>query len=514
MSSALSSNTSSLSKQLFRLVFGLYCLVAITVTVIQIFEELHYTQKEIAEELKSYEHIFGPVLAKALWDLDRDQIKSINRGLAEVPIIVKIKIERLQDSKLIPYSAESSTKSNLVLNNQFSYSFPIEYTIGEITQHIGQATLYSDSSIVFDRVKLGFSFLIFNALIKSIFLWIIFCWASKKLIITPLNALTQSISNVNFNNLSAFNIDLNIKNKNELSVIEQSFAKMILELSNARQDVSNFNQRLEDKVTQRTTELEKSKNDAEILTHIAESATQAKSIFLATMSHELRTPMNGIQGMLYLLDQSHLDDEQKQFIEIASSSATMLLTLIDDILDLSRIEAGKYKIDNNIFDVYSTLSELILSFSLGLNNNNIKILLDAENIRSLQAIGDPLRLRQILTNLVGNAIKFTHQGEVRISTELIGDSELRADEFYLSISVQDTGIGIADEHIEHIFYNFTQADSSTTRKYGGSGLGLAICKQLCELMGGKINVTSEEGIGSCFTFYIKLQHVQDNIDSR
>jgi signal transduction histidine kinase len=494
----------SLSKQLFNAIFGVYCIIAISVTTIQIIEEYRYTQKTIIAELKTYEKIFGPVLAKAVWNLDRERVNDINKGLSEVPIVVGIKIERLQNNKLIPYVE----KQSIATSEQFSYSFPIEYQVANSIHSLGQVTLYSDSSIVLSRVKLGFIFLIINALIKGIFLWIIFWWFSKKLLIAPLNLLTNSISNVKFDNLSSFNIDLNIKKENELTLIEDSFSKMVSELSKAKKEVTDFNQRLEKEVKQRTLELEKSKNDAEALTHIAESATQAKSTFLATVSHELRTPMNGIQGMLYLLEKSSLDEKQQRYIDVASNSAKSLLILIDEILDLSKAEAGKFTLENSIFDVYPIFSELIDTFTLlESNNKNLKTILNADNIRGLQAIGDPLRLRQILINLIGNAIKFTEQGQVTISTAVSEHPDLQSNKFYLTVTVQDTGIGIAENNREHLFDSFTQADSSTTREYGGSGLGLAICKQLCELMEGGINVSSEEGVGSCFTFYITLHNI-------
>lgn len=513
MKSSLSSQH-SLSRQLFKAIFGLYCVIAISVTAIQIFEEYRQTKVTITAELKTYQKIFGPVLAKALWNLDREQVNDIIKGLSEVPIVVGIKIERLQGDKLIPYAGRKSKQDNNTLNNQFSYSFPIEYTVAGALQPLGQATLYSDSSIVLGRVKVGFAFLIINALIKGIFLWLIFWWFSKKLLIVPLNKLIQSITNVKFDNLANFHIDLNIKNENELSLIEDSFTNMVAELSKAKQDVTDFNQRLEKKVKQRTFELEKAKNEAEALTHIAESATQAKSTFLATVSHELRTPMNGIQGMLYLLEQGSLDEKQQYYTEVASSSAKRLLTLIDEILDLSKAEAGKFTLDNSIFEVYPIFNELIKSFELlESENKEIEIRLDADKIQDLQAIGDPLRLRQILINLLGNARKFTKQGQITITATLRDHPDLNREKFYLTVAVQDTGIGIAEKNMGHLFDSFSQADSSTTREYGGSGLGLAICKQLCELMEGEIEVSSKEGVGSCFTFYVVLGRVSKTIAS-
>lgn len=499
----------SLSNQLFKSIFGLYCIIAISVTAIQIVEEYRYTQKAITTELSTYQKIFGPVLAKALWNLDREQINDITKGLAEVPIVVGIKIDRRQDDELVPYVGRSSNQNINTGNNQFSYSFPIEYLVGETMRPLGQVTLYSDSSVVLGRVKLGFIFLVVNALIKGIFLWLIFWWFSRKLLITPLNTLTQSIADVKFDNLSSFKIDLNIKNENELSIIEQSFSNMVSELSRAQQGVTDFNRRLENEVHKRTLELEKARNEAEALTQIAESATRAKSTFLATVSHELKTPMNGIQGMLYLISQSALDDKQRQYTDVASASAKSLLTLIDEILDLSKAEAGKFSLEKSIFEVDQIFTELIKSFILiELKNKNIALIVDIENIKHLQAVGDPLRFRQILINLIGNAIKFTEKGEIKISTEIRDYPYANSNKFYLHVSIQDSGIGIADNNREYLFDSFTQADSSNTREYGGSGLGLAICKQLCELMEGKIEVSSEEGTGSCFKFYIVLEKVE------
>ena len=499
----------SLSRQLFKSIFGLYCLIAISVTAIQIIQEYRYTKITIGEELKNYERIFGPVLAKALWNLDREQVDDITKGFAEVPIIVAVKIEHIKNSQLVPYASRLSDKSNTESNEQFSYTFPINYQIGSAIHPLGQATLYSDSSIVLARVKLGFIFLILNALIKGIFLWFIFWWVSKKLLITPLNTLIEAISNLKFNNLSSFNIDLKIKKENELSVIEQSFSKMVSELSRAEKSVSNFNARLEKEVHKRTLELEQAKNEAEALTHVAESATLAKTTFLANVSHELRTPMNGILGMLHLIKSSALDEKQKKYTEVASTSADRLLTLIDEVLDLSKAESGKFTIEESVFDIHPIFDDIVHSFNLlELKDKPIELRLNANNIKNLQAFGDSTRLRQILINLIGNAIKFTEKGHIIVSTVINSDTDSHSNHFDLTVSIQDTGIGIDEDNLEYIFDSFSQGDSSITRKYGGSGLGLSICKQLCELMGGSITVSSQPGEGSCFQFMIKLGKVE------
>ncbi|WP_057831121.1 response regulator [Colwellia sp. TT2012] len=233
----------------------------------------------------------------------------------------------------------------------------------------------------------------------------------------------------------------------------------------------------------------------------AEASTKAKAEFLASMSHEIRTPMNGVLGMLDLLIRSNLDENQLYKATIARSSAKSLLVLLNDILDFSKVEAGKLDLEILDFDVRSLLIEFAQSVALQVESKGLEIILDITHIEHSMVKGDPDRIRQIIANLVSNAIKFTEKGEIIVRAELVEDENCA---LIFTCTVQDSGIGIPKKAINKLFQLFTQVDSSTTRKYGGTGLGLSIAKQLCELMQGSISVTSTLAKGSCFKFNITL----------
>lgn len=233
----------------------------------------------------------------------------------------------------------------------------------------------------------------------------------------------------------------------------------------------------------------------------AEAANVAKSRFLANMSHEVRTPMNGILGMSELLMQTPLNDKQRRYVQTLQKSGQTLIQIINDILDISKIEAGKLKLEQIAFDLHQLVTEAQELFSGQAGSKGLRLTTILSEAVGHEYVGDPVRIRQILANLIGNAIKFTAQGQVTVSMTVLDDAVGQTD---MCLKVQDTGIGVEPAIQANLFTPFTQADGSTTRKFGGTGLGLAIVKQLAEMMGGTVGVESVPGRGSTFWCTMRL----------
>ncbi len=318
---------------------------------------------------------------------------------------------------------------------------------------------------------------------------------TSRVFIRPLVLLEQAMASVKAGNLEPIQVSAS---GDEIERLAKSFNEMIQSLASSRRQVREHQEHLEEKIRERTSELQLS-------TDRAEAATKAKSGFLANMSHELRAPLNGVQGMLEIALDSELTAAQREDLESARECSNSLLALVNDILDLSKIEAARMTLEKIAFEPRELIGSCSKLLAPKAANRGLQLSCEIAPEVPAYLLGDPLRLRQIVVNLLDNAVKYTNAGSVRL--RLTNVSALGADQVRLRIDVIDTGIGIPAEKVQTIFDEFTQADESITRRYGGTGLGLAITKKLVQMYNGRIWVDSEVGRGSAFHVEIDLDEI-------
>lgn len=356
--------------------------------------------------------------------------------------------------------------------------------------------------------------IVFGVFFVSLAIAIAIMFPAHRVISNPILSLSDAIKQVTYEN--NYSVRATKVSEDELGLLTDGFNQMLIEIERREDELKRYQEKLENEVELRTSDLKSANKELESTVvalkaannairvseenkRVAEESTKAKSLFLANMSHELRTPMNGVLGMLALMRETGLSREQLHYLDVAYDSGAILLELLNDILDLSKIEEGKLDLEIIDFNLCETVDEVFGLLGESCYAKEVELVSYRKSEVPSIVGGDPVRFKQVVYNIIGNAIKFTTKGYIRFTYDIVKAYE---NGVKMRFEITDTGIGIKKEALEIIFETFSQADTSTTRKYGGTGLGLSLCQQLTSLMGGEIGVESEYGKGSTFWFTV------------
>ena len=488
-----------------------YAVLLVTLSVQTVSEYVH-SRSLLVSKLETLVEVIGANVQAALLFDDSSSAEELLNGFANTDEIEAAYLLNQDGAKVAAYyrgkkqpwaftleelnqpvTLFSKAKLHLyrpiILDNQFIGSIYLQSNLRELYLHL--------SNILF---------LALIAALISVVLAAVLSARLQRLLARPITELADTISDIT--RRQRYDRQVQKFDNDEIGQLYDCFNEMLAQIKERDDRLQQHSEQLEITVASRTHELKVANRDLkENLSELHEAkeaaltAAKAKSAFLANMSHEIRTPMNGVLGMLEMIKDTSLSKTQSDLLRTAYASADSLLAIINDILDFSKIEAGKMTIEQIEISVRNVVSDICTLLGGTAREKGLTLSCDIDSDLPGVLIGDPVRLRQVLTNLIGNAVKFTETGEVRVKVNLLRCVENAA---RVEFSVEDTGIGISRTVLPRLFDEFTQADGSTTRKFGGTGLGLTISRQLVELMGGNINVVSTEGQGSTFSFTLDM----------
>jgi two-component system sensor histidine kinase/response regulator len=490
----------TIKRKLIGLLLGMSGVGMSFVLFFSAFQQLNNIRGDAADKLLAIAHATGSTVQAALAFRDVNASQALlTESLGPHPEIVAAAIYDRQGTRFAVYGAADKVPKQLVATEEEGPSIQafnsLAYEVSPIqvdSEPIGLLYLQADLGPVWQHFYLQ---LLISAggIVAAFALSLLMGLRMANRIVAPINELAQAARRVRENR--NYSLGVIKHSQDEVGELVDNFNAMLAEIEHRDRELADSHGRLEELVAKRTAQLQTAKA-------AAEAANVAKSQFLANMSHEIRTPLIGILGIAQLLQKDgNLNEKQTLFVNTILRSSEILRDLISNVLDLAKIEAGRMELEAINFDLRDLLDDALDLIAPTAMARNVEVIGEPAPDLPCQAVGDPGRIRQILNNLLSNAEKFTSHGEIKLSARPIFD---RQDGFTLEVEVRDTGIGIPLAIQPNVFDDFYQGDGSTTRKYGGSGLGLAIVQRLIDEMGGKIELESVPGLGSCFRFRLPL----------